>query len=588
MGLRKKILIPTIFLFVLLMGISVGITYYLSAKSLTEHAVEQLGNAAKTRVELVDFWIVELKALLACSAARGEYIALLRSDSEETRTSANLALSEQTKTSGFSFMSVADPEGLVRASSMPDAVGKVKVADREHFQKAMKGEVFASDIIISRTTGKPAFNVDAPIRDGGKIIGVVFCVIDLEKFNQDFIDTAKILQSGSIVVSDSKGIVFAHKDRSLVMKLNLTEHDFGREMLQRKQGQISYTFQDKPKVSFLETSKNTNWLLIATVPEEEILADAHRLAKINVLMLLCGFVLATVVLFLITRSIIRPLDSAVSGINAGADQVAEAASRVSSSSQHLAEGASEQAASIEETSAALVEMSTMTQQNAASANRANGLMEEARQVIGRANESMGQLTNSMGQISKAAEETSKIVKTIDEIAFQTNLLALNAAVEAARAGEAGAGFAVVADEVRNLALRAAEAAKNTSGLIEHTVGKVTEGSEMVGKTSADFSQVEVIAGKVGELIAEISAASGEQAHGIEQINNSVNQVDRVVQANSANAETSASASEKLSAQAQKMKSFIVDLMKLINGKENRSFRKTTASDKPKKELQTGG
>jgi methyl-accepting chemotaxis protein len=131
-------------------------------------------------------------------------------------------------------------------------------------------------------------------------------------------------------------------------------------------------------------------------------------------------------------------------------------------------------------------MSSMTRQNAEHAQQADGLMQEANQVVRRANDSMVELDTSMNEISKASEETSKIIKTIDEIAFQTNLLALNAAVEAARAGEAGAGFAVVADEVRNLAMRAADAAKNTAQLLEGTVKKVNDGTALVSRTNEEF------------------------------------------------------------------------------------------------------
>jgi methyl-accepting chemotaxis protein len=191
----------------------------------------------------------------------------------------------------------------------------------------------------------------------------------------------------------------------------------------------------------------------------------------------------------------------------------------------------------------------------------NGLIEGADQ-------SMKDLTTSMGEITRASEETGKIIKTIDEIAFQTNLLALNAAVEAARAGEAGAGFAVVADEVRNLAMRAAEAAKNTSGLIEGTVKKIRQGSEIVSKTNGEFGKVSEGAKKVKELVAEIAAASQEQAQGVEQINKAVAEMDKVVQRNAASAEESASASEEMNGQAEQMKEFVVELAMLARGAAN--------------------
>ncbi|MGZ3387728.1 MAG: methyl-accepting chemotaxis protein, partial [Isosphaeraceae bacterium] len=189
----------------------------------------------------------------------------------------------------------------------------------------------------------------------------------------------------------------------------------------------------------------------------------------------------------------------------------------------------------------------------------------SRQMVDRANGSMTELTQSMQDISKASDETSKIIKTIDEIAFQTNLLALNAAVEAARAGEAGAGFAVVANEVRNLAMRAAEAAKNTAGLIEGTVKKVKEGSELVERTNGAFSEVSKSAAKVADLVSEIAAASSEQAQGIDQVNKAVSEMERVTQQSAANAEESAAAGEELTAQAEQLKRYVGELDALIGG-----------------------
>ncbi len=269
--------------------------------------------------------------------------------------------------------------------------------------------------------------------------------------------------------------------------------------------------------------------------------------------------------FFIARGIVRVLSRITHQMEESADQVASASGQVASASQALAEGASEQAASIEETSSALEQMSSMTRQNAANANQANTLMKEANQVVESANTSMRNLTQSMDAIASASEETSKIIKTIDEIAFQTNLLALNAAVEAARAGEAGAGFAVVADEVRNLAMRAADAAKNTSDLIEGTVKKVEDGSALVSETDGAFSRVAEDVAKVGELVSEINVASNEQAQGIGQINRSVTEMDRVTQQNAASAEESASASEQMSAQSMQMKDIVNRLMAMVGG-----------------------
>ena len=166
-------------------------------------------------------------------------------------------------------------------------------------------------------------------------------------------------------------------------------------------------------------------------------------------------------------------------------------------------------------------------------------MQEANRVVLEAGRYMKELKASMDKINSASDEMAKIIKTIDEIAFQTNLLALNAAVEAARAGEAGAGFAVVADEVRSLAIRAAEAAGSTTELIEGNISNINEGTTLVGTTDEAFSKVAESADKVAKLVAEIAAASGEQAQGIDQINRAAGEMDKVTQQVAANAEESA-------------------------------------------------
>ncbi|MBI5606592.1 MAG: hypothetical protein HY879_24945 [Deltaproteobacteria bacterium] len=286
------------------------------------------------------------------------------------------------------------------------------------------------------------------------------------------------------------------------------------------------------------------------------------------------------VAFFLGRNIILMLKKIMFGLTDASDQTASASAQVSSASQSLAEGASEQAAGLEQISSSMEEMASMTRQNAENADQADKLMMDTGQVVDEANKAMRELTDSMKEIAVTSEETGKIIKTIDQIAFQTNLLALNAAVEAARAGDAGAGFAVVADEVRNLAMRAAEAAKNTAAIIEETLKKVKGGSDTLIKTNQAFEMVSARSRKVAKLVDEISAASKEQAQGIEQITKAVSEMDRVVQMNASSAEESASASEQLNTQAEQMKEFVEDLVRAIGRNHNGNRKEWVAVKQP--------
>ncbi len=298
-----------------------------------------------------------------------------------------------------------------------------------------------------------------------------------------------------------------------------------------------------------------------------------------------GTVAACVLAFLIARSIIKVLKRVVVGLRDGANQVKSAAAQVSSASQQLAEGASEQASSLEESSSALEEMAAMTRTNADNARQANELATKARQAADAGDKTMGRLNDAMAGINKSSDEISKIIKVIEEIAFQTNLLALNAAVEAARAGEHGKGFAVVADEVRNLAQRAAEAAKETTGLIEDSVSRSRDGAEVAGEVGEALGAIVSDVAKVTELVEGITTASDEQAQGAEQINTAVSQMDKVTQQNAASAEESASAAEQLSAQAETVNGMVGELVDLVGGtavrhtKEAACGKAPTAADK---------
>jgi len=302
--------------------------------------------------------------------------------------------------------------------------------------------------------------------------------------------------------------------------------------------------------------------------DEVMVQSANRTKSLIMLISAIALVMGIVLALIMVRSITKPIKFAVDGLSSEAEQVSSAAVQVSASSQNIAEGASSQAAAIEETSATMEEMSSMTARNADNSQEADTLMKSTLTIIKKADTSMTEMSVSMEEITKASAETSKIVKTIDEIAFQTNLLALNAAVEAARAGEAGAGFAVVADEVRSLAMRAAEAAKNTSGMIEGTVQKVHTGKQIVLKAMDAFKDVADNSAKIGSLVGEITSASKEQAQGFSQVTSAITQMDNVTQQNAATAEQSAAAAEQLNGQAESMIEMITGLQKIVQGGSN--------------------
>lgn len=294
----------------------------------------------------------------------------------------------------------------------------------------------------------------------------------------------------------------------------------------------------------------------------------NRTRLFTIVLVLAGIAIAAFTAFLLYRNIRKLLTTTVNNLTDTATQMSSASSQVSSSSQSVAQGATEQASSLQETSSTLEELASMARQNADNARQANQIAQETRNSANDGTESMKELEMAMSAINESSDKISKIIKVIEEIAFQTNLLALNAAVEAARAGEHGKGFAVVAEEVRNLAQRSAAAAKDTANLIEESVDKTQNGTQITKKVGESLSTIVTNVKRVTDLVGEIAAASQEQAEGVIQLNTAVNQMDAVTQQNASAAEQSAAASEELSAQAEGLTQVVDELTKIVGVSSN--------------------
>ncbi len=276
------------------------------------------------------------------------------------------------------------------------------------------------------------------------------------------------------------------------------------------------------------------------------------------------------------------LNHTLKTINTAAEQVNTGASQVSSGAQALASGSTEQAASVEELSATVIKVAEQAAANSENVKIATQYVEQAGTGVKTGNEHMGQLTEAMMEINSASSQIANITKVIEDIAFQTNILALNAAIEAARAGNAGKGFAVVADEVRNLAAKSAEAAKQTSDLIQASVTTVSKGTQITTQTAQILQDIREKTNLVIESIIKIDDASTEQAVAIEQIKQGLNQVSSVVQTNAATAEENSATSEEMSAQANTLHEE-VGKFKLKNGYGRDNYAAITPIIEPIKE-----
>ena len=454
----------------------------------------------------------------------------------------------------------------------------------------LRGETFTGRAFVVNkwyiTAYKPMFD------DNRQVIGALYVGVPQESVTsvRKAIMNTRIGDTGYVFVLDTKGEYVISKngkhDGENIMEMKDENGDyFIKDICQKAQSlgesetaELRYLFTDpdtnatRLKIAKFTYYKPWDWIVVAAGYDDEIKEASHRMSDINTastmlfaIVLVSCVVVSVVLWLLVATGLTRKISRVISSLAAGAEQINTASCQISSGSQILAEGASEQASAIEEVSSSLEEISTTTKLNADNAFQTEALAKESYSSVNKGIDAMARMKNAIDDIHRSADETAKIIKVIDEIAFQTNLLALNAAVEAARAGEAGKGFAVVAEEVRSLAIRSAEAARDTSQLIEDSVRNSNNGVNISGEVGAFLDEINANVAKTNGVIAEISSSSTEQAQSVKHINEAVMMVDRITQQNAANAEESASASEELNSQAETLNDLVDELYAMVNG-----------------------
>jgi methyl-accepting chemotaxis protein len=552
------------------LGLMLGV-YAVSSHALRGQADEELERIVAKTTEELDLWISSRERDAVNLA---ELEALAAACAERNRAAAEPALVRIHQRSPFyENVFLADADGKLFTDSIGGKSVGVDLLSIEGFrpnvEHARRGEVWLGDAMRSPATGRPVALLTAPIRSGTRVVGILGTPIELSNFSESFLSKYRIRASGYLYMLDQAGVALAHPDASQIMSSYLGTTGFGREMLSRQEGALTYDYKGQSKTARFRRAHEVPWTIVATVPTSELLTSVRTIQLCLALFGLVTLGGAVGAVSYLAGKASRQVRRVATELADTVEEYFAAAHQISTASQSLAADASRQAASIEETSASAEEIGSITRQNAERSRKAAGLMNEAIPILNAVNQSHGELATSLAEMNASSEEVVKVIKMIDGIAFQTNILALNAAVEAARAGESGMGFAVVADEVRDLAQRSADAARETSTLIEKSLLKSRESREKLAGVLQAMEANTRISGAVKTETDGIREASEEQARGIAQIGAAIGQMNQVTQSTAANAEEGAAAATRLDGQSRQLKEIAERLTVIVSGASTR-------------------
>lgn len=627
MKLQNKILLPVIVSILVGMVTLSLISFFNGKKEIEKATANSLDLIADSTVRTLDEYMLATETVVGNLALQNVYKHLFSDDYPDAVSEANGELLRyQQNNARFELLAVADQSGNLIASSDPSTVGKVNVADRDYFSRSMRGEAVISDVLLSKSTGNPVFVSTSPIEVDGTIRGFVFGAISLDHFNSTYISPIKIGETGYSYMTNGKGDVIAYPDKEKILNLSLAQFDFGKEMIEVKNGSMRYNFNGVDKSVAFRSSEVTGWIVAMTADDSDVYSGVNTIRNISILVTIFSLLIVGAIVFFLVRTIVNSLLSAIDYaeivskgdltqaqpeamlrrtdeigtlskalqsmvkqltevigiVMNGSEQISSASEELSVGNQDLSNRTEMQASALEETSSAIEEMNSSIRSNADNTASAESLSGEALEKTKDGSDAVNDVIISMNEISVSSNRIAEIIEVINNIAFQTNLLALNASIEAARAGEMGKGFAVVAVEVRKLAKRSDKAAAEIAEIIKDSNKKVEDGVSVANNAGTVLGDINSAVRKVTALIGEIAATSQEQISSVDQIDRTLSALDENTQKNAALVEEAASSTEELSAQAQELLSNI-QYFKLNERREMRKKPQVRYIEAPAKE-----
>lgn len=442
--------------------------------------------------------------------------------------------------------------------TIPFAVGSVTSAKEQ--------KTFISDAFPAPHSGRPVVLMTAPIVENGMHTGMIGAPVELFVFSQMFIDDAKIGEHGFITILDLSGNVISHPDKAKIFKENLFSKEWGKAFTESSKEPFIFVDESAEKLGYFEKSEKTKWVIFASIPTEEYMAPIRTLEIFCWTLGLAALLVAGVIVTLFSQKIYNGLQASINTLSSASESIDGSGVQLHSASQRLSSSSMQGAASLQESVASLEEMTGMMKTSADNVKQAAQLSLESQKITTQGEAEINQLREAMAEISGSAKKIGEITSVIDDLAFQTNLLALNASVEAARAGEHGKGFAVVADAVRSLAQKSAVAAKDISTLINESVTRTSKGAEVAEKSEQVFVRISAAIKKISAINTELASAIDQQSTGLEQINQSMNQLDNVTQENAASAEQTAQFAASLKDQSVNLKQVVEELNRSVKGR----------------------